>query len=242
MPAPTGYNRGDPSVYTTYRGMYEASLASGVTSTSNKVALTNTNQVQFCGNYAVGGFGEVCTLPEALRPDSPQFLVVACRCTDGTVRPCVVSIGITGIVSLLRICEPAVPVESTIETSSDPISIDSAIFDGATSSNRTLYSFTFFHSNTSSTGRVCRTSVEAIVSDYVWETMWSDDGYTFANENNGVGNTWTIKMRDGGMNIARTAGRGSLYFVRLRGNTPTFSPQALYLDSSGYDLTSVRYG
>ena len=72
-------DKGNPNVFTTFKGRYDVTLASGASSTNSKVMLTCVNVVQFMGNYTADENGLIGTLPEGCRPLTPIY--VPCYCT-----------------------------------------------------------------------------------------------------------------------------------------------------------------
>lgn len=126
MAAPTAYNRGDPNVYTTYRGSYNFTLADGVTCPSTRVLLTAMNQVQFCANADVSSVtppGVILTLPETVRPKESVYLTCPCRMADTTIGIMVVRIAPNGELSLL-----GTPVRAT-SASVETLFLDSLQYD-----------------------------------------------------------------------------------------------------------------
>lgn len=81
---------GNPNFFTTFKGRYTATPASGVTAGSNVVMLSCVNDVIFCGNYQV----QSCTQGQTL-----LTLPVECRPVDSIILPISVYGDATEVVS-----------------------------------------------------------------------------------------------------------------------------------------------
>lgn len=78
MPEP---DKGNPNAYTIFKGRYAVTLEDDATSDNSTVMLTNTNDVQFCGDYTAGVSGVLGQLPESCRPVAEVSVI----CYDSTL-------------------------------------------------------------------------------------------------------------------------------------------------------------
>lgn len=61
-------DKGNPNVFTVFKGKKAVTLASGASSSNSNVMLDCTNIVQFMGTFTANSSGEIGTLPEGFRP------------------------------------------------------------------------------------------------------------------------------------------------------------------------------
>lgn len=133
-PPPTNANRGNPNVWTTYKGgKMPMTLAEGVTATSPNVMRTSMNQVQFCGDINLPTSATYpltfATLPERVRPSSAVHLPCAVELTDGTFHLCHVTFNPDGsaVMSLEFIIHDN-PVPKTLYLDSIGFDLASSIY------------------------------------------------------------------------------------------------------------------
>lgn len=139
-PPPTNANRGNPNVWTTYKGgVMKMTLAEGVTATSPNVMRTSMNQVQFCGDITLPSSAAYpftfATLPEGVRPSSRVHLPCVVELTDNTFHLCHVSFDVDGsaVMSLEFIIHDN-PVPKTLFLDSIGFDLASGIYGGYTTS------------------------------------------------------------------------------------------------------------
>lgn len=104
-PPPTNANRGNPNVWTTYRGgVMQMTLTSGVNATSPNVMRTTMNQVQFCGDMTLPDSYTVpyvfAKLPSPVTPSNVQYLVVPCTFSNSSFSIVIVAITTEGELTL----------------------------------------------------------------------------------------------------------------------------------------------
>lgn len=94
-------DRGDPNVFTLYRGRYSVTALPGAVVDNTAVMRTQTNEVQLLGNVQVTGYtgGAVMVLPEECRP--AQACAYPCSImVDGQYTVCSISVNPDGNVSV----------------------------------------------------------------------------------------------------------------------------------------------
>lgn len=89
-------DKGNPNVFTVFKGRYEVTLADGATSSNAKVMLTCVNAVQFMGNYTANESGLIGTLPDGCRPLTTVY-VPCYSSTNNSMQS--VTVAATGVIS-----------------------------------------------------------------------------------------------------------------------------------------------
>ncbi len=99
-------DKGNPNVFTTYRGRYEFTMAEGATCNSPYAMLTTVNTVQFTENVELASTftvpGVFCTLPEELRPQGAVELAAIVQLSDNTMHMARVELAATGTMTITR--------------------------------------------------------------------------------------------------------------------------------------------
>ena len=76
--------RGNPNVFTVFKGRFECEVDPEATTTNATIMLTCVNDVQFLGNFTPGASGLLGTLPAGCRP--PVTVFIPCIVgSDGTM-------------------------------------------------------------------------------------------------------------------------------------------------------------
>jgi hypothetical protein len=66
--------RGNPNVFTVFKGRFECEVDPEATTTNATIMLTCVNDVQFLGNFTPGASGLLGTLPAGCRPPATVFI------------------------------------------------------------------------------------------------------------------------------------------------------------------------
>lgn len=75
-------DKGNPNVFTVFRGRYALTMAEGASGGNENVMLTCVNDVQFMATYTANASGELFTLPEACRPSTAVYVACYSATTD----------------------------------------------------------------------------------------------------------------------------------------------------------------
>lgn len=99
-------DKGNPNVFTTYRGRYQFTMSEGATCNSPYAMLTCINTVQFTENVELASTfsvpGVFCTMPEVLRPKGAVELAAIVQLSDGTMHMARVELANDGTMTITR--------------------------------------------------------------------------------------------------------------------------------------------